>query len=310
MPKPRLRDRRNPSRDDASRRRLSRDGNPDQDRASGKAHGIIPVDSIDGPTVKLANGDVRRIDDPEEARDQKRCRENLGYRGVSGQLRRVRREQPPALAGVVRLRVVDPGSRRRRCRRPGPEGRSTDRPRVPRPGGSARVGPRVRRAVASPVHLSLARPLSRRVLCPLGCGFRRLGRGRPRRGTLVLEYAEATLEALETIIVEHRQRPDEGGSNSTSGGRSSGPSAASPAERSPTAPRSITTAANANPVSNSSARGPSMASPSAPEPGVTRPTGTTPSRRSTRSHPSRFANGRRRESETGWGGRRNRSAAT
>ncbi len=33
----------------------------------GKAHGVIPVDSIDGPTVKLANGDVRRIDDPEEA---------------------------------------------------------------------------------------------------------------------------------------------------------------------------------------------------------------------------------------------------
>ena len=33
----------------------------------GKAAGVIPVDSIDGPTVKLANGDVRRIDDPEEA---------------------------------------------------------------------------------------------------------------------------------------------------------------------------------------------------------------------------------------------------
>ncbi|GAA0287699.1 DNA-directed DNA polymerase II large subunit [Halobacterium noricense] len=33
----------------------------------GKAAGIVPVDSIEGPTVKLANGDVRRIDDPEEA---------------------------------------------------------------------------------------------------------------------------------------------------------------------------------------------------------------------------------------------------
>ncbi|AUX09396.1 DNA polymerase II large subunit [Halalkaliarchaeum desulfuricum] len=33
----------------------------------GKAHGIVPVDSIEGPTVRLANGDVRRIDDPEEA---------------------------------------------------------------------------------------------------------------------------------------------------------------------------------------------------------------------------------------------------
>ncbi|MFD1513247.1 DNA-directed DNA polymerase II large subunit [Halomarina rubra] len=33
----------------------------------GKAGGVVPVDSIDGPTVKLANGDVRRIDDPAEA---------------------------------------------------------------------------------------------------------------------------------------------------------------------------------------------------------------------------------------------------
>ncbi|WP_410766066.1 DNA polymerase II large subunit [Haloferax sp. DFSO60] len=34
----------------------------------GKAGGVVPVDSIDGPTVRLANGDVRRIDDPEEAK--------------------------------------------------------------------------------------------------------------------------------------------------------------------------------------------------------------------------------------------------
>ncbi|MFC7069906.1 DNA polymerase II large subunit [Halobaculum lipolyticum] len=33
----------------------------------GKAGGVVPVDSIDGPTVRLANGDVRRIDDPAEA---------------------------------------------------------------------------------------------------------------------------------------------------------------------------------------------------------------------------------------------------
>jgi len=34
----------------------------------GKAAGIVPVTSIEGPTVKLANGDVRRIDDVEEAK--------------------------------------------------------------------------------------------------------------------------------------------------------------------------------------------------------------------------------------------------
>ncbi|WP_049924152.1 DNA polymerase II large subunit [Halopiger djelfimassiliensis] len=33
----------------------------------GKAAGVVPVDSIEGPTVKLANGDVRRIDDPADA---------------------------------------------------------------------------------------------------------------------------------------------------------------------------------------------------------------------------------------------------
>ncbi|WP_458185908.1 DNA polymerase II large subunit [Haladaptatus sp. NG-WS-4] len=33
----------------------------------GKAAGVIPVDTIEGPTVRLANGDVRRIDDSAEA---------------------------------------------------------------------------------------------------------------------------------------------------------------------------------------------------------------------------------------------------
>ncbi|WP_262179148.1 DNA polymerase II large subunit [Haloarcula laminariae] len=35
----------------------------------GKAAGVVPVDSIEGPTVRLANGDVRRIDDVETARE-------------------------------------------------------------------------------------------------------------------------------------------------------------------------------------------------------------------------------------------------
>jgi len=33
----------------------------------GKAAGVVPVDSIEGPTVRLANGEVRRIDDAEDA---------------------------------------------------------------------------------------------------------------------------------------------------------------------------------------------------------------------------------------------------
>ena len=35
----------------------------------GKAHGIVPVDSIEGPTVKLASGEVRRVDDVAEAKE-------------------------------------------------------------------------------------------------------------------------------------------------------------------------------------------------------------------------------------------------
>ncbi|MFB6111670.1 MAG: DNA-directed DNA polymerase II large subunit [Halobacteriaceae archaeon] len=35
----------------------------------GKAAGVVPVDTIEGPTVKLANGDVRRIEDPAEAKE-------------------------------------------------------------------------------------------------------------------------------------------------------------------------------------------------------------------------------------------------
>ena len=34
----------------------------------GKAAGVVPVDSIEGPTVRLASGEVRRIDDPAEAK--------------------------------------------------------------------------------------------------------------------------------------------------------------------------------------------------------------------------------------------------
>ncbi|WP_248904157.1 LAGLIDADG family homing endonuclease [Halocatena marina] len=34
----------------------------------GKAAGVVPVDTIEGPTVRLANGDVRRVEDLEEAR--------------------------------------------------------------------------------------------------------------------------------------------------------------------------------------------------------------------------------------------------
>ena len=35
----------------------------------GKAAGIVPVDSIEGPTVRLKNGSVMRVDDSTLARE-------------------------------------------------------------------------------------------------------------------------------------------------------------------------------------------------------------------------------------------------
>ena len=63
----------------------------------GKACGVVPVDSIEGPTVRLKNGDVLRIDDEatakrlsHENRADPRCRRDPHLvRGIPG-------EQPPA----------------------------------------------------------------------------------------------------------------------------------------------------------------------------------------------------------------------
>jgi len=43
----------------------------------GKAAGVVPVDTIEGPTVRLASGEVRRIDDPDEAREVRNAVEEI-----------------------------------------------------------------------------------------------------------------------------------------------------------------------------------------------------------------------------------------
>ena len=43
----------------------------------GKAAGVVPVDTIEGPTVRLATGEVRRIDDPDEAREVRNAVEEI-----------------------------------------------------------------------------------------------------------------------------------------------------------------------------------------------------------------------------------------
>lgn len=75
------------------------------------------------------------------------------------------------------------------------------------------MGTRVRRAAAPRIYLPLARHL-RRSFCTLAAAVSH-GRvetdsdGDAGDGTLVLEYTEAVRDSLETIVIEHRQRPDE-----------------------------------------------------------------------------------------------------
>ena len=73
----------------------------------GKAAGIVPVDSIEGPTVRLTDGSVLRVDDAAQARATGGPgREDPGRGRDPHQLRGVPREQPPprpvgVLRGVV-----------------------------------------------------------------------------------------------------------------------------------------------------------------------------------------------------------------
>ena len=76
----------------------------------GKAAGIVPVDTIEGPTVRLKNGDVLRIDDAETARVLAPDVERILDTGEDpDQFRGIHREQSPArpvciLRGVVAAR--------------------------------------------------------------------------------------------------------------------------------------------------------------------------------------------------------------
>ena len=62
----------------------------------GKACGVVPVDSIEGPTVRLEGGDVLRIDDEATAKTLTIGRENPRCRRDPHLVRGVPGEQPPA----------------------------------------------------------------------------------------------------------------------------------------------------------------------------------------------------------------------
>ncbi|WIV65670.1 DNA polymerase II large subunit [Natrialbaceae archaeon AArc-T1-2] len=173
----------------------------------GKAAGVVPVDSIEGPTIRLANGDVRRIDDPEDALEVRNGVEkilDLGEYLVNyGEF--VENNHPLAPASYT------------------PEWWKQD---------LAAAGADVQ-ALEDDPHVDLEHPSVERALewaesydAPLHpeytylwhdlsvTAFRTLAAavadGRIDGDTLVLAWDEDVRDALETIVIEHRQREREG----------------------------------------------------------------------------------------------------
>ncbi|SEH17502.1 DNA polymerase II large subunit [Natronorubrum sediminis] len=178
----------------------------------GKAHGIIPVDSIDGPTVKLANGDVRRIDDPEEALEIRNGVEAIldagEYLVNYGEF--VENNHPLAPASYVYEWWIQD------LKAAGADVQALeDDPRIdlefPAPENALEWALEYD-APLHPQYTYTWHDLSVDAFCALAATVAegRIEAAGETGDTLVLEYDESTAEALETIIVEHRQRPDEG----------------------------------------------------------------------------------------------------
>ena len=171
----------------------------------GKAHGVVPVDSIAGPTVKLANGEVRRIDDPEEALEVRNGIEHIldlgEYLVNYGEF--VENNHPLAPAAYASEWWVQEFE-----------------------AAGADV-----QALADDPHVDLERPEPDVALewaesydCPLHPEYTYLWHdlsvesfetladavadGETVEGTLAIEHTETTREALETLLVEHTQTPD------------------------------------------------------------------------------------------------------
>ncbi|MXV62674.1 DNA polymerase II large subunit [Natronorubrum sp. JWXQ-INN-674] len=183
----------------------------------GKAHGIIPVDSIDGPTVKLANGDVRRIDDPEEALEIRNGVEKIldtgEYLVNYGEF--VENNHPLAPASYVYewwIQDMDDA---------GADAQALeDDPRIDQEFPDAETALEWALEYDAPLHPQytyLWHDISVEAFCDLADAVSggwienesSSNDADDNDGTLVLEYSDATRDALETIIIEHRQRPDE-----------------------------------------------------------------------------------------------------
>ncbi len=173
----------------------------------GKAAGVVPVDTIEGPTVKLANGDVRRIDDPDEALEVRNGVEailDLGEYLVNyGEF--VENNHPLAPASYVPewwIQDLEAAGADAQALEDDPRV-DVERPTVER----ALEWAERYDAPLHPEYTYLWHDLSVEDFCALA---EAVSEGEIEDGTLVLEYTEGTREALETIVLEHRQRESEG----------------------------------------------------------------------------------------------------
>ncbi|WP_254864370.1 DNA-directed DNA polymerase II large subunit [Halovivax gelatinilyticus] len=175
----------------------------------GKAAGVVPVDSIEGPTVRLANGDVRQIDDPDTALELRNGVEkilDLGEYLVNyGEFVENNHALAPSsyvpewwildleAAGVdIQALRDDPSI-------------DLEHPDSER----ALEWATTYDAPLHPAYTYLWHDLSVEAFCDLAAAVED-GRIEDTDDgpVLELEHTDATREALETIVVEHRQRED------------------------------------------------------------------------------------------------------
>ncbi|MFC3959604.1 DNA polymerase II large subunit [Halovivax cerinus] len=175
----------------------------------GKAAGVVPVDSIEGPTVKLANGDVRQIDDPEVALELRNGVEkilDLGEYLVNyGEF--VENNHPLAPASYVPewwIQDLKAAGADVQALRDDPA-IDLEHPTVER----ALEWAETYDAPLHPAYTYLWHDLSVEAFCDLAAA---VAAGRiedtDAGPVLELDHTDATRAALETIVIEHRQRED------------------------------------------------------------------------------------------------------
>ncbi|WP_207586512.1 DNA-directed DNA polymerase II large subunit [Halomontanus rarus] len=171
----------------------------------GKAAGVVPVDSIEGPTVRLANGDVRRIDDPEEALEVRNGVEkilDLGEYLVNyGEF--VENNHPLAPAGYVfEWWIQDMDAAGADVQAMG------DDPRLKLEFPEAEQALEWALEYDAPLHPTYTyqwHDLAVEDFCALADA---VSEGRIEDGTLVLEHTDRTRAALESIVIEHHQHDE------------------------------------------------------------------------------------------------------